>query len=262
MIKKYSCREFSIEAEFDFSLTYVGALYGHFAVKVLKITNTSGRDWKTMTVALTGDYIKTQIKVHDGVANGDTVEITPDRPETDMERLGRIDTSRSSEIRVAVSGDNETFGVMTLPLRVYNRNHFAGETGHFEDLAAFVAPGHELVGRITESMTSVESSGDTDEFTVLRARVEGIYNAIKALEIDYRDVFFMADKGQDINTCDLIEKEQSGNGLDIALLLCACLEKIGVRSSLIYFNSSVIVGAWVDDAPAPEMPVLSDAESI
>ena len=263
MVKKYSCREFTIEAEYTPSLTYVGALYNHFSVSTLKITNTSGRDWGKMTVAVTGDYVGTQIRVHDGVANGATVKITPDGMKPDMERLQRVETSRSSELRVAVSGDDETFDVVTLPIKVYSRNHFAGEAGHFEELAAFVDPAHELAERIAGVVeNNGNTTGATDEFTALRGLVKGVYDAVKDLEIDYRDVFFRADKGQDINTFDLIEKEQRGNGLDIALLLCACIERLGVRSSLIYFNSSVIVGAWVHDAPAAEIPVVSEAENI
>lgn len=263
MEKKYSCRHFDVVADYDSSLTYVGACHGHFEVRRLVITNTSGCDWSEMTVAITSDWIKPQIRVYGGLAAGASMEIVPDSFDVDMKRLAKVDSALSSVLRVTVADSVETIDVACMPIKVYGKNCFAGEAGHFEELAAFVEPENKLVGQIViAAEINNDSTQPTDEFGALRGLVARIYVAVKDLDITYRDVFFRADRCQDIATSERIDRDRSGNGLDLALLMCGCLEKAGVRSSIIYFKSSVIVGAWLADVDVPETPVTAKTDDI
>lgn len=261
MIKEHSCRQCGIQIEYTGDFLYIGALYGHCKVSQLKITNTSGRDWQRMTVSLTSAFIKTQIRVYDGISSGESVVVIPDSLEVDLDRLYHIGDDYASELRVVVSGDDDTYETACFPIKIHTRNYYSGDSGHLADLAAFVDPVHTLVGELTAKIT-VSAESDLDSFGRLRRLVGEIYAGAKDLDISYRDVFFRADKGQEIATLDAIDSERHGNSLDIALLLCSCLERLGVRSSLIYFNSSVIVGAWTDDVPAHDTPVVESAEDI
>lgn len=261
MIKEHSCRQCGIQIEYTGDFSYIGALYGHCTVSQLKITNTSGRDWQRMTVSLTSAFIKTQIRVYDGISSGESVVVIPDSLEVDLDRLYHIGEDYASELRVVVSGDDDTYETACFPIKIHTRNYYSGDSGHLADLAAFVDPAHTLVGDLTAKIT-VSAESDLDSFGRLRRLVGEIYDRARGLDISYRDVFFRADKGQEIATLDAIDSERHGNSLDIALLMCSCLERLGVRSSLIYFNSSVIVGAWTDDVSAPDTPVVESAEDI
>lgn len=261
MIKEHSCRQCGVQIEYTGDFSYIGALYGHCMVSRLKITNTSGRDWRRMTVSLTSAFIKTQVRVYDGISSGESVVVIPDSLDVDLDRLYHIGEDYASELRVVVSGDDDTYETACFPIKIHTRNYYSGDSGHLADLAAFVDPGHTLVGELAAKI-AVSDESDLDSFGRLRRLVGEIYDRAKDLDISYRDVFFRADKGQEIATLDVIDSDRQGNSLDIALLLCSCLERQGVRSSLIYFNSSVIVGAWTDDVPAPDTPVVESAEGI
>ena len=261
MIKKYSYPECTIEVEYVPGLTYVGALYDHCGISSVKISNISDIGWNTITVSITGSFIRPSVRVYGGVPSGETSEIIPDRLDVRFDRICRLDENIDSEIRLTVSADDMKFDTVFLPLKVYNRNHFSGESGHFEELAAFVDPDHELVGKIVGTV-SVPGNGQSDEFGMLRKKVEQIYCAAKDQGFSYRDVFFRADRGQDVSTCDVLVRQECGNTLDLALLFCSCLECIGIRSSLIYFDTQVLVGAWTDSAPIIEAAVTASAENI
>lgn len=261
MVKEFSSAGCGIRAEYTHDFTYTGALYGLCGVSRLEITNRSGRDWNRTTVAVTGGFFSPRVKIYSGIASGATAVIEPESLCPDLGWLYHIGYDFATEIRITVSGDDETFDAACLPVKIYTRRHFSGELQRYEMLASFVDPDCDIVKEITENAADGNDDYASD-FTRLRLYVESLYNKIKDLGISYRDVFFRADKGQDIVTASEIGEALEGNSLDLALLLCSCLERGGVRSSLIYFNASVIVGAWVAGSPAADAAVTGSAEKI
>ena len=125
MIKKYSYPECTIEVEYVPGLTYVGALYDHCGISRVKISNISDIGWNTITVSITGSFIRPSVRVYGGVPSGETSEIIPDRLDVIFDRICRLDENIDSEIRLTVSADDMKFDTVFLPLKVYNRNHFS-----------------------------------------------------------------------------------------------------------------------------------------
>lgn len=127
-------------------------------------------------------------------------------------------------------------------------------------MAAFVTPRHialdGIIRRASELLSlwtglSDLSAYQTDVPNRPKMIVGALYEAVAEQNITYcAPTVTLAERGQKIRTCEeLLSRERGMRGccIDLALLMCSCLEAVGMHPLLIVQDEHVFAGCWLVD---------------
>ncbi|MBX3470658.1 MAG: DUF4011 domain-containing protein, partial [Planctomycetes bacterium] len=137
--------------------------------------------------------------------------------------------------------------VTALPWR-----EWPGEAAPPELLAAFVLPDHPAVARLAEDARArlTDPADDAPPRARARAVVRAACEALAALaptvEPPPPD---LAREGAVVRLPDEVVAARRGTSLDLALLLAACLERLGLPPLVVVLDDRALAGAWLHDDP-------------
>ena len=159
-----------------------------------------------------------------------------------------------------VSKDGEVLAEAKQELEVLDYCQYWGNSFMSQYLAAFVTPRHialdpilkrasELLAKWTDS--SALSAYTHDVPNRPKMIVGALYEAISEQNITYcYPTSTLAQHGQKIRTCEeLLSAERGKRGccLDMAILMCSCLEAVGMHPLLILQDNHAFAGCWLVD---------------
>jgi len=258
-----------IEVDYDTRVNYAMQQNDVPVVNLLKIRNDSDQDIDDLTVRLeiargASEVLDLRVAsiAAESTFNFESVDL-PLRPETLASQTERESTVLSIEVRK----DEWVLAQKRSPIEVLAYNEWGGFSTLPEILAAFVLPNHPAIDEIL-SLTRKhlsESTGDDSlsgyqSLSAKRVRqiVQSCYEAISSLEIGYINppASFEHD-GQKVRSPDQILENRLATCLDLALLVAAVLEQVGLHPLVVVIRGHAFVGAWTHDTTFPE-PAIDD----
>ncbi|MBR5898808.1 MAG: DUF3320 domain-containing protein [Muribaculaceae bacterium] len=157
-----------------------------------------------------------------------------------------------------LSKDDEVLAETKKELEVLDYCQYWGNTLMSQYLAAFVTPRHIALDPIIKRASDLLAkwTGDSALTAYLhdvpnrpKMIIGAIYEAIAEQNITYCcSTRTLAQHGQKIRTCEeLLSEERGKRGccLDMALLMCSCLEAVGMNPLLIVQDSHAFAGCWL-----------------
>jgi very-short-patch-repair endonuclease len=135
-----------------------------------------------------------------------------------------------------------------LPVDLLPWDEWPGDRAPVSVLAQFVAPDDPVVGVLVRRLSSASSAAEPPA-----ARAAALFGAIRALGIAEAELppSFEA-TGLRVRFPSSVLVEQRANGMELALLCCACLERMGLCPLLLSAGGRVLPGAWLVDDRFPE----------
>ena len=174
-------------------------------------------------------------------------------------RLMALSEALQTSFTIAITVHGEPALEQTLPLTLMAFDQWTGSTVMPELLASFVTPNHPCIGSICRQATQhlKETTGNADLFASLSEdpmrilyETEAIYHALLDQQLTYATCpASFEESGQRIRLCDKVLTDRMGNCIELSLLLCSCLESIGLHAVLIVFQTHVIMGVWTEIRP-------------
>lgn len=180
-----------------------------------------------------------------------------------------INTSYLSNLTEAVTAkttvqvltqEGEMLAEAKQELQVLDYCQYWGNAFMPQYLAAYVTPRHialdQIIKRASELLnewtgTSLLSGYSHDVPNRPKLMVGALYEAIAEQKITYcYPTMTLAKHGQKIRTCEeLLSAERGKRGccLDMALLMCSCMEAIGLHPLLIMQDEHAFAGCWLVD---------------
>ena len=157
-----------------------------------------------------------------------------------------------------LSKDGEALAEAKKDLEVLDYCQYWGNTFMSQYLAAFVTPRHialdPIIKRASELLDKWTGSSSLSAYTHdvpnrPKMIIGALYEAISEQNITYcYPTSTLAKHGQKIRTCEELLSEDRGKRgccLDMALLMCSCLEAVGMHPLLILQDDHAFAGCWL-----------------
>ena len=157
-----------------------------------------------------------------------------------------------------LSKDGEVLAEAKNDLEVLDYCQYWGNTFMSQYLAAFVTPRHialdPIIKRASELLANWTGSSSLSAYTHdvpnrPKMIIGALYEAISEQNITYcYPTATLAKHGQKIRTCEELLSEDRGKRgccLDMALLMCSCLEAVGMHPLLILQDDHAFPGCWL-----------------
>ena len=157
-----------------------------------------------------------------------------------------------------LSKDGEVLAEAKKDLEVLDYCQYWGNTFMSQYLAAFVTPRHialdPIIKRASELLAKWTGSSSLSAYTHdvpnrPKMIIGALYEAISEQNITYcYPTATLAKHGQKIRTCEELLSEDRGKRgccLDMALLMCSCLEAVGMHPLLIMQDDHAFAGCWL-----------------
>ena len=157
-----------------------------------------------------------------------------------------------------LSKDGELLAEAKKDLEVLDYCQYWGNTFMSQYLAAFVTPRHialdPIIKRASELLAKWTGSSSLSAYTHdvpnrPKMIIGALYEAILEQNITYcYPTSTLAKHGQKIRTCEELLSEDRGKRgccLDMALLMCSCLEAVGMHPLLILQDDHAFPGCWL-----------------
>ena len=182
--------------------------------------------------------------------------------------LGGLTEATRGTVSITARAAGEVVAEWSRDVRILAHNEWGGTAGIPDILAAFVRPNDPAVARIARAASDLlRADGRPDGlegYQGTKARVweqaQAIWGAVCRLDIRYivPPPSFVGG-GQRIRSPGQIVEDRLATCLDLAALLAACLEFVGLRPILVLQRDHAFAGVWlakgdfgtstVDDAP-------------
>ena len=239
------------------NVNYAMVLNNYKVFKNFVVMSMSSVVMPNVNVRISGDMIET--------SSYDIVELQP-RHSVSIENIGLIPTmsklmalteaiQTSFAITISIEGKvvhSESLNLLLLPFDQWHGDNIMPEL-----LASFVTPNHPcivpIIKRASDKLKLLSGDGSIDDYQtmdydrVLR-QVMVLYEALLEEQILYATVpASFEDRGQRIRLVDNVLQNKIGNCIELSLLLCSCLEAMGLRTMMVVFRSHVIMGVWLND---------------
>lgn len=157
-----------------------------------------------------------------------------------------------------LSKDDEVLAEAKKELEVLDYCQYWGNSFMSQYLAAFVTPRHiafdPIIKRASELLAKWTGSSSLSAYchdvpNRPKMIIGALYEAISEQNITYcYPTATLAKHGQKIRTCEELLSEDRGKRgccLDMALLMCSCLEAVGMHPLLIMQDDHAFVGCWL-----------------
>ena len=218
------------------------------------------------------NYERLKVKITFDPQFADTVEehiislpaheswMKPDiRPAINASYLCNLTEKISAKTTVQVlSKDGEVLAETKKELEVLDYCQYWGNSFMSQYLAAFVTPRHialdPIIKRASEILAKWTGSSSLTAYTRdvpnrPKMIIGALYEAISEQNITYcYPTMTLARHGQKIRTCEELLSEDRGKRgccLDMALLMCSCLEAVGMHPLLIMQDDHAFAGCWL-----------------
>lgn len=263
--------QIALHIEYHQSINYAMLLNGNRTITDIYIKNISGNRLDDISVRIGGFYFPS-IDVEIGIIEPDEIRMVPvENVMPDLTRLLQLNEAIFTEFQVTVLSDNIELSSFRFPITIQAWNHWIGNEMKYRDLASFVMPNHAYVAHIIEKATSILQKNFShasfngynmaDNRAVIE-QVRAIWSSLLSENLKYLTINpNYIDAGQRVMTPEMIARYKHGNCLDLSLLLCSCLERIGLSPCLVSVPGHIMAGVWVfPDYPIEESVTIVDSD--
>lgn len=244
-------------------LNYAMILNDYKVFNNFVVINISDANIPHLNIRLSGDMFETCSFDIADLQPANSVSLDKINLMPSMTKLMALTEAFQTSFTITISSNGTTLFNESLPIMLLPFDQWHGESVMPELLASFVTPNHPclipICKRASEILKSTSGSGDIDDYQstdLLRVRqqVEALYQALAEQKILYATMpASFEDRGQRIRLVDNILQNKIANCIDLSLLLCSCLEAMGLRTMIIVFQYHVIMGVWLDPYIATPM---------
>ena len=235
-------------------------------IRNITVKNEGGTNYHNLTVKVTfdpefADAVEEEIK---GLPAGESWKASDICPTINNSYMCNLTEKVTAKATVQVIGRQDCEEEATIlaevkkEIEILAYCQYWGNSFMSEYLAAFVTPRHialdPIIARaaeILEKWTGNSSlSGYTQDVPNRPKMIVGaLYEAISEQKITYcYPTMTLARHGQKIRTCEeLLSEERGKRGccMDMALLMCSCLEAVGMHPLLIMQDDHAFAGCWL-----------------
>jgi len=251
-------------------INYAMMLNDHMAFSKFDLKNESQHDcWKEIRISLSGDMLEPCQHDIPELRPGHIVHFSDTNLMPVASKLMTLTEAVQTSFCITVTVGGKTILQQSLPVMLMAYDQWHGTTTMPELLASFVTPNHPSIPaichRASQYLEEVTGYRDLDPYLSMdcqriTSQIESVYRALLDEDITYciTPPSFEA-SGQRIRLVDKILKDKLGNCIELSLLLCSCLEFIGIRTVMVLYPQHAIMGAWID--PVPFLPMVCDNQS-
>lgn len=272
-LKNQLCTSDDIELHIEYlnTINYAALLNGGKLINFISVKNISTRNLNNVNICIGGFYIPT-VEINLGpICTSESIQEPCINVLPDLAQLLSLNEAIYTEFKVTVMNEGRSIAVFRFPLTIQAWNHLTIIDRKFQEMVSFVMPNHPYVAHIIEKATGFlqknsrlssfcgYSSADNREVI---EQVRAIWSALLSENLKYLTISAnYIDKGQRVMTPELIAQYRHGNCLDLSLLFCSCLERIGLSPCLISVPGHIVAGVWMfPDNHLIESVTTMDAE--
>ena len=262
--------QIALHMEYVRSVNYAMLLNGGKVITDLYLKNLSGHRLEDLKVSISGFYFPS-VDINAGsIETEEILKVDIDNVIPDLTRLQQLNEGVYTEIKVSVT-DNGNLGDFRFPITIQAWNNWVGNDMKYQELASFVMPNHPFVAQIIEKATSILQQHSrhssfcgysiADNREVIE-QIRAVWSALLSEELKYLTINpNYIDSGQRVMTPEMIARYKHGNCLDLSLLLCSCLERIGLSPCLVSVPGHIVAGVWMfPDYPITDSMIIKDSE--
>lgn len=261
----------SVDLHLNYSsiINYASLLNGGALVGQLALKNNSEEAVEDINVKIAGFYIPAMEFKLSRIEPHEMAEIDASAVLPSLDKLRALTEAVYTEFNISVSvGDNERAS-FRFPLTIHAWNHWAGNRNNLHEIVSFVQPFHPYVAEIVDKATTFLEKrapgaafiGDNQSPDDVVTQIRAVWEALSRENLKYLTMNpNYVDEGQRVLMPGEIRRYRHGNCLDLSLLLCACLERVGLMPVLITFPGHIVAGVWTGCVP-PMTTAVSTASA-
>ena len=225
--------------------------FGKFDVYV----DRASPSWRNVNITITGDMILPYQKSVTKLNAGEAISLDDSELIPVATKLMALSEAMQSSFVICVSIDGQEVVKHALHVTFMAYDQWHGINVSPELITSFVTPNHPLIAAICKKASNLlgecywknslddYQSGNTEW---IAKQVEAVYTAIQQSDITYATCpASFEEYGQRIRMVYKILKDKMGNCMDLSLLMCSCLESIGINSVLLLFKGHAMMGFWL-----------------
>lgn len=235
----------------------------HNAFHKFILRNTSGMIWKDVVISISGDVIDSVSQVIPILKPGKAVSLEDFYLMPTITKLMALTECVQTSFCVTIISEGEQIMRNSFPLTILAFNQWHGLSTVPELVASFVTPNHPKIqelssraSRLLEEMSGDKGLDDYQSGDKLRIakQIEAVYDILKEEKLTYAapPASFEA-TGQRIRLVDHVLNTRQGSCLDLSVLLCSCLENIGLNTMIVMFDTHAFMGVWTEGSVATPM---------
>lgn len=219
----------------------------------LTITNTTAEDLREVNIAISGEMVMSRRVTLPRIPAKTTVGVAGINIDPIFSKLANLTEGVSTEFSLAICVSGEQVLQMTCPLYLMAYNHCLNGEDDRKFIAAFSLPNHpavtavvkraaEILAASTEGTCFIGYPSDFFDNTTVKEEVKAVWEALKELHLHYVTVHMTTDvAGQRVRLVPDVIKGGVGNCLDLSLLLCSCLEAVGLCPCVVIIEGHAFV---------------------
>lgn len=239
------------------NVNYAMVLNNYKVFKNFVVMSMSSVVVPNINVRISGDMIETSSYDIVELQPGHSVSIENVSLMPTMSKLMALTEAiqTSFEITISIEGKvvhRESLGLLLLPFDQWHGDNIMPEL-----LASFVTPNHPcitpIIKRASDKLKMLSGDRSIDDYQSMDyerilQQVSALYQTLLEEQILYATVpASFEDRGQRIRLVDNVLHNKIGNCIELSLLMCSCLEAMGLRTMMVVFRSHVIMGVWLND---------------
>lgn len=244
--------------EYMSSLNYAMVLNKQSAISKLELRNSSARPWRNICVFLTGELIEPCQQSISFLKPKKAISIVDFDLRPVLTKLMALTESVQTAFCLTVTIDDEQVMRHSLPLVVMTVNQWHGIDTLPELITSYITPNYPGIQNLCRSASeclkqatgkdALDDYQSQDRLQVAN-QVEAMFNALRKESITYiTSPANFEVTGQRVRLVDQTLNSKMGNCLDLSLLMCSCLEGIGLHTMMVLFNSHAIMGVWTEES--------------
>lgn len=254
-----------INLDYMACINYAMILNGIRSFTRFEIINESDiNEWKDVNILISGDMLE-QCRLSVSILRkGQTVSFDEANLIPKTAKLMSLTEAIQTSFTITVKVGQNIILQQAIPIMLMAFDQWHGSAVMPELLASFVTPNHPCIAdickRASEYLQNKTGHGGMDDYQSqdyrrVRDQVEAVYQTLLGENITYMTVpASFESMGQRIRLADKILTDRVGNCIELSLLLCSCLESIGLQTMMLIYKGHATMGVWVN--PVDNVPMV------
>lgn len=237
-------------------VNYAMVLNNYKVFNSFVVINIASAPIENINIRLSGDMFESCSFDIEELQCGNSASIVQANLIPSLQKLMALTEAIQTSFNITIKCKDKILLNESLPLMLLPFNQWHGENTMPELLASFVTPNHPclvpIIKRASDILKYISGDKSLDDYqsnNYLRIlqQVKSMYESLLEENILYATMpASFENRGQRIRLVDDVLQNKMGNCIELSLLLCSCLENIGLRTIVVLFQNHVIMGVWLD----------------
>jgi len=258
-----------IELELDPKINFAVQQNAVPVIKLFRLTNNTETKLTDLTVKimLEPEYAPLLEKHIQSIDANSSYTFDELYLELSPQKLATLEERLAGKLHVDVIENEQPILSISKPIELLSFSEWSGVASPPELLAAFIQPNHPEVRKlIKNAKTHLNNISEITAFSGYQSKdiihvenmAKSIYKTIQDAAITYvNPPASFEEVGQKIRTADRIIEDQMGTCLDLAVLMAAALENVGLNPCIVMIPGHAFAGVWLYDNSCP-YPAFED----